>query len=84
MTNTSSRIIYTFTDEAPALATYSFLPIIKTFARACDVAVRSGPIDPPQPREGPSSTEVKLRVVRVVVQGEIPVANGGVELSECH
>ena len=25
-------IIYTFTDEAPALATYSFLPIIQAFA----------------------------------------------------
>ncbi|MCB0395773.1 MAG: NADP-dependent isocitrate dehydrogenase [Flavobacteriales bacterium] len=27
-----SRIIYTKTDEAPALATYSFLPIVKAFA----------------------------------------------------
>ncbi len=34
MTNTKSKIIYTHTDEAPALATYSFLPIIQTFARA--------------------------------------------------
>src|SRR4051794_5534297 len=39
MTNTKSKIIYTHTDEAPALATYSFLPIIQTFARACDVDV---------------------------------------------
>src|SRR5262249_29578354 len=31
----------THTDEAPALATYSFLPIIQTFARACDVAVET-------------------------------------------
>ena len=29
-----STIIYTFTDEAPALATYSFLPIIQAFASA--------------------------------------------------
>jgi isocitrate dehydrogenase len=41
MTNTKSRIIYTHTDEAPALATYSFLPIIQTFARACDVLVET-------------------------------------------
>jgi isocitrate dehydrogenase len=39
MTTTRSNIIYTYTDEAPALATYSFLPIIETFAGACDVAV---------------------------------------------
>ncbi|MCG9890286.1 MAG: NADP-dependent isocitrate dehydrogenase [Thermosynechococcaceae cyanobacterium MS004] len=34
-----SKIIYTFTDEAPALATYSFLPIIKAFSEAANVAV---------------------------------------------
>lgn len=39
MTNQTSKIIYTFTDEAPALATYSFLPIIKTFTNAAHVAV---------------------------------------------
>ena len=39
MTKTKPTIIYTFTDEAPALATYSFLPIIQTFAGACDVSV---------------------------------------------
>ena len=36
---TTAKIIYTKTDEAPALATYSFLPIIKTFTDAADVAV---------------------------------------------
>jgi isocitrate dehydrogenase len=36
---TESTIIYTHTDEAPALATYSLLPIIKAFARAADVDV---------------------------------------------
>src|ERR1051326_2217457 len=41
MTNTNSKIIYTYTDEAPALATCSLLPIIKTFAGACDVAVET-------------------------------------------
>ena len=41
MTNTNSTIIYTHTDEAPALATYSFLPIIKAFAATCDVAIET-------------------------------------------
>src|SRR6185295_2439385 len=31
MTTKTSRIIYTLTDEAPLLATFSFLPIIRTF-----------------------------------------------------
>jgi isocitrate dehydrogenase len=34
-------ILYTATDEAPALATYSLLPIIETFTRAAGVAVES-------------------------------------------
>jgi isocitrate dehydrogenase len=35
-------IIYTLTDEAPALATYSLLPIVQAFAKAagCDVTTR--------------------------------------------
>jgi isocitrate dehydrogenase len=41
MTDTKWKIIYTHTDEAPALATYSFLPIIQTFAKTCDVAVET-------------------------------------------
>jgi len=38
---TESRIIYTITDEAPALATYSFLPIIEAFAAAAGVEVET-------------------------------------------
>ena len=34
-------IIYTRTDEAPALATYSLLPIIKTFVDAAGVTVET-------------------------------------------
>jgi isocitrate dehydrogenase, NADP-dependent, monomeric type len=34
-------IIYTETDEAPALATYSLLPIIQAFAKASDIAVET-------------------------------------------
>ncbi|MEM4257855.1 MAG: NADP-dependent isocitrate dehydrogenase [Candidatus Thermoplasmatota archaeon] len=36
---TNEKIIYTKVDEAPALATYSFLPIVKTFTDAADVPV---------------------------------------------
>ena len=36
-----STIIYTLTDEAPALATYSLLPIIEAFAEAADVEVET-------------------------------------------
>src|SRR5262245_27179975 len=36
-----SNIIYTYTDEAPALATHSFLSIIETFASVCNVAVET-------------------------------------------
>jgi isocitrate dehydrogenase len=41
MTETTAKIIYTYTDEAPALATFSFLPIIEAFAGACGVAVET-------------------------------------------
>lgn len=37
----NAKIIYTLTDEAPALATYSFLPIVEAFAGAADVAVET-------------------------------------------
>lgn len=39
MSEKKSTIIYTETDEAPALATYSLLPIIEAFCKASDVAV---------------------------------------------
>ena len=37
----TSKIIYTETDEAPALATHSLLPIIKTFTEAAGIAVET-------------------------------------------
>ena len=37
----TSKIIYTYTDEAPALATFSFLPIIQAFASAAGVDVET-------------------------------------------
>jgi isocitrate dehydrogenase len=38
---TDSTIIYTHTDEAPALATYSFLPVIQAYAGQADVGVET-------------------------------------------
>ncbi|RBL68803.1 NADP-dependent isocitrate dehydrogenase [Pseudomonas sp. MWU16-30322] len=38
---TRSKIIYTFTDEAPALATYSLLPIIEAYTASADIAVET-------------------------------------------
>lgn len=39
--STDAKIIYTITDEAPALATYSFLPIIEAFSSAAGVSVET-------------------------------------------
>jgi isocitrate dehydrogenase len=37
----TAKIIYTKTDEAPALATYSLLPIVKGFTDAADIVVET-------------------------------------------
>ena len=37
----NSKIIYTLTDEAPALATYSFLPIVQAYSGVADIAVET-------------------------------------------
>lgn len=41
MSTEHSKIIYTETDEAPALATYSLLPIIQAFTKAAGVSVET-------------------------------------------
>jgi isocitrate dehydrogenase len=41
MTTKTSKIIYTITDEAPALATRSFLPIVQAFTKAADIEVET-------------------------------------------
>jgi isocitrate dehydrogenase len=41
MTTKASKIIYTITDEAPALATCSFLPIVQAFTKAADIEVET-------------------------------------------
>ena len=41
MTVRPGTIIYTWTDEAPAMATHSFLPVIEAFAGAAGVAVET-------------------------------------------
>lgn len=38
------KITYTLTDESPALATYSFLPIVKAFLKKGDIEVESSDI----------------------------------------
>jgi isocitrate dehydrogenase len=37
----SAKIIYTETDEAPALATYSFLPIVQAYTQVAGIAVET-------------------------------------------
>src|ERR1700733_4370333 len=39
--NRSMKIIYTYTDEAPALATASLLPIVSAFAAAADIEIET-------------------------------------------
>ena len=41
MASQDTKIIYTITDEAPALATQSFLPIVKAFTNSAGVAVET-------------------------------------------
>jgi len=41
MSNNKSKIIYTKTDEAPALATHSFLPIVKAFTSKAGVSIET-------------------------------------------
>ncbi|MGH8255406.1 MAG: NADP-dependent isocitrate dehydrogenase, partial [Steroidobacteraceae bacterium] len=38
---TEAKIIYTRTDEAPALATYSLLPIVQAFTKAAAITVET-------------------------------------------
>jgi isocitrate dehydrogenase len=44
MSTKQPSIIYTLTDEAPLLATYSFLPIIRTFTAPAGIAVETSDI----------------------------------------
>jgi isocitrate dehydrogenase len=41
MTTKTAKILYTLTDEAPALATYSFLPIVKAFTDSAGITVET-------------------------------------------
>ncbi len=41
MSDQPATIIYTYTDEAPALATYSLLPIIRGFAKTAGITVET-------------------------------------------
>jgi isocitrate dehydrogenase len=39
MSSSTPSIVYTITDEAPALATYSFLPIVQAFTASSDIKI---------------------------------------------
>ncbi len=41
MSTETPKILYTLTDEAPALATYSFLPIVQAFTKSAGVQVET-------------------------------------------
>ncbi|SDC60933.1 isocitrate dehydrogenase [Algoriphagus faecimaris] len=41
MSNSTPKILYTLTDEAPALATYSLLPIVQAFTNSADIQVET-------------------------------------------
>ncbi|WP_144602801.1 NADP-dependent isocitrate dehydrogenase [Algoriphagus algorifonticola] len=41
MSNQTPKILYTLTDEAPALATYSLLPIVQAFTKSAGVTVET-------------------------------------------
>jgi isocitrate dehydrogenase len=40
MATKTSKIVYTITDEAPALATYSFLPIVESFTKKATIEIQ--------------------------------------------
>jgi len=44
MTTSNQKIVYTITDEAPALATHSLLPIVRSFAAAAGIEVDTSDI----------------------------------------
>jgi len=44
MPQPSAKIIYTLTDEAPALATHSFLPIVQAFTQSANIEVEASDI----------------------------------------
>ncbi|MEY4605122.1 MAG: hypothetical protein RIT43_2414, partial [Bacteroidota bacterium] len=39
--NANSKIYYTLTDEAPALATHSFLPIVQAFTKPAGIEIET-------------------------------------------
>ena len=80
----SSRIIYTETDEAPALATYSFLPIVQAFTGAAGIQ-SLWPQLFHQPGERPLGNRLAVetdslsKVVKMGRRVEPGVITGGVE-----
>ena len=75
------KIIYTKTDEAPALATYSFLPIVKAFTKPIGVAIETKDISLAHrilavfPDFLPSERQVPNTLQELGVLGQQPEAN---------
>ena len=44
MSGQQPTIIYTLTDEAPLLATYAFLPIVRAFAEPAGIEIKTSDI----------------------------------------
>ena len=77
----SSKIIYTHTDEAPALATKSLLPIVQAYAKQCGIEMETKDISLASRilAKFPSYLEPEQQVVDALVElGELvknPEAN---------
>jgi len=56
LSGTEADVIYTWTDEAPMLATHSFLPIVRAFAGSAGVSVATADISLAGPDPWPPST----------------------------
>lgn len=80
MTKTA-KIIYTLTDEAPALATHSFLPIVQKFVGAAGIAVETrdislaGRILANFPEKLPEASQVADALAELGALAKTPEAN---------
>ncbi len=81
MSTSNSKIVYTITDEAPALATYSFLPIVKAFTKSAGIEIvtkdisLSGRILAQFPEKLREDQKVKDELTGLGELAKTPVAN---------
>ena len=69
------KVIYTYTDEAPALATHSFLPVIEAFAGAAGVERRDARHLAVRPHPPPRSSLVPDALAELGALATTPEAN---------